>query len=109
MNALWQPLTDSANNLGINTNFKGVFLNQGGPINNWSPPYYSVGAPNPNTFRINNQDYQAYFRNWDDSQPAQVQFQDATAAQTGVVFKQSGTTATAKYKLHLASSSADGW
>lgn len=43
---------------------------------------------------------------WDDSQPAQIAFQNANAGQTGVVFKQSGATATAIYKAHLGSSSA---
>jgi hypothetical protein len=43
---------------------------------------------------------------WDDSNPSQVEYQNANAQQTGVVFKQSGATATAKYKAHLASSLA---
>jgi len=83
----------------LESKYKGVFLNQGGPINNWSPPYYSVGAPNPNTIG----GYESYFVKWDDSQPAQIAFQNANASQTGVVFKKSGATGTAKYKAHLAS------
>jgi hypothetical protein len=84
--------------------YKGVFLNQRYDVPN--AVYYSVGAPNPNTFRINNQDYQAYFQKWT-GHPDSVVYQNANAQQTGVVFKQSGATATAKYKLHLASSSPD--
>jgi len=87
-----------------NSWYKGVFLNQGFVGQN--AVYYSVGAPNPNTFRINNQDYQAYFQKWT-GHPDSVVYQNANAQQTGVVFKQSGATATAKYKLHLASSSPD--
>jgi hypothetical protein len=72
---------------------------------NWLPdrPNYSVGAPNPNT--ING--FASYFVKWDDSQPTQISFQDANATQTGVVFKLSNATATAKYKAHFGSSLAD--
>ncbi len=83
--------------------YKGVFLNESGPPF-WNPPYYSVGAPNPNTFTINGNNYSAYFRNWEGSS---VQYQNADAAQTGVVFTSSGATATANYKLHHASSSPE--
>jgi hypothetical protein len=85
-----------------NSWYKGVFLNQNP---NWLPdrPNYSVGAPSPNTIRIKNQDYQAYFQNWEGTN---VQYQNAALAQTGVVFTNTNATATAKYKLHLASNSA---
>jgi hypothetical protein len=43
---------------------------------------------------------------WDDSNPNQIEFQNANAQQTGVVFKAPGTTANAKYKAHFASSSS---
>jgi hypothetical protein len=89
------------NNLGINTNFNGVFLNE---TPQWDPlkPNYSVGAPNPNY--ING--IESYFVNWDNATPSQVEFQYPNEQQTGVVFKQSGVTATAKYKAYLASSSS---
>lgn len=81
----------------LNHPYRGVFLDQ--PIVS-GRPYYSVGAPNPDTIA----GFEAFFVRWDDSQPTQVVFQNAAASQTGVVFKQSGATATAKYKAHLASS-----
>jgi hypothetical protein len=77
----------------------GVFLNQVPDPNDPNKPYYSVGAPNPNTIG----GFESYFVNWDNANPSQVEFQNSNAAQTGVVFKQSGATATAKYKAHLAS------
>jgi hypothetical protein len=42
--------------------YNGVFLNQD-PAQ--TPTYYSVGAPNPNTFTINLNNYTAYFQNWE--------------------------------------------
>jgi len=77
--------------------YRGVFLNQ--DYNIPGNPYYSVGAPNPNT--ING--FTSYFVNWTGTS---VQFQNATAAQTGVVFTNSGATATARYKARLGYSSA---
>jgi hypothetical protein len=77
-----------------------VFLNQVPDPNDPNKPYYSVGAPNPNTIG----GFESYFVNWDNANPSQVEFQNANAQQTGVVFKQSNATATAKYKAHLASS-----
>jgi hypothetical protein len=81
--------------------YRGVFLNEN---TQWDPlkPNYSVGAPNPDT--INN--HTSYFVKWDDSNPTQVGYQNAYAQQTGVVFKQSGATAVAKYKAYLRSSSS---
>jgi len=79
--------------------YRGVFLNQGGPPE-WNPPYYSVGAPNPNTIG----GFESYFVNWT-GHPDSVGYQNANAQQTGVVFKTSNATAVAKYKAHLASSS----
>ncbi|MFN0158600.1 MAG: hypothetical protein ACKVRP_11090, partial [Bacteroidota bacterium] len=74
----------------------GVFLNQSGPPF-WNPPYYSVGAPQVNTIG----GFESYFVNWSGTN---VQYQNASAMQTGVVFTSSGATATARYKGHLLSS-----
>lgn len=71
--------------------YRGVFLNQGEP-NFTRPPYYSVGAPSPQTIG----GFGACFAKWDDSNPTQVQFRNPTAQQTGVVFGQAGATAVAK-------------
>ncbi len=83
--------------------YRGVFLNENEQFDP-NKPYYSVGAPQPNTFTIGGNNYQAYFQNWEGTS---VRYQNANAAQTGVVFTSSNATATAKYKLHLASSSAN--
>jgi hypothetical protein len=74
-----------------------VFLNQ--DYNIPGNPYYSVGAPQQQIIG----GLESYFVNWDNANPSQVEFQNANALQTGVVFKQSNATATAKYKAHLAS------
>jgi hypothetical protein len=64
----------------------GVFLNQSGPPL-WNPPYYSVKVSQavqdiylPQTGRYHN----FYFQGWTGKE---VQFEDSTALQTGVVFK----------------------
>ncbi len=80
--------------------YRGVFLNQVPDPNDLNKPYYSVGAPSSQTIG----GFESYFVKWDDSQPTQIAFQNASALQTGVVFKQSGATATANYKGHLVSS-----
>jgi len=72
----------------------GVFLNEN-PNFDAGKPNYSVGAPNPNT--ING--FTSYFLNWT-GHPDSVAFQNANAAQTGVVFKLSGATARALYKAN---------
>ncbi|MBX2991122.1 MAG: T9SS type A sorting domain-containing protein [Bacteroidetes bacterium] len=90
--------------ISTTSEYRGVFLNQVPDPQDPLKPYYSVGAPNPNTFTINGNNYSAYFRNWEGSS---VQYQNADAAQTGVVFTSSGAMATANYKLHLASSSPE--
>ncbi|MBI5472494.1 MAG: hypothetical protein HY961_09135 [Ignavibacteriae bacterium] len=82
--------------------YNGVFLNQ--DYNIPGNPYYSVGAPNPNTFTVGEQNYLAYFQNWEGTG---VQYQNAGAAQTPVVFTNAGAMATARYKAHLASTSTD--
>lgn len=100
-NAIYHSVSSGTNNVGTSTGHQGVFLNQ--DYNIPGNPYYSVGAPNPNTIA----GFTSYFQKWDDSNPSQVQFQDANAQQTGIVFKQSAATATAKYKAHLGSSSTN--
>jgi len=75
----------------------GVFLGQ--PIIG-GRPYYSVGAPNPNY--ING--IESYFQYWTGTN---VQFQNAGADQTAVVFQQPNATAMTVYKAHLLSSSGN--
>ena len=102
--ALFKSVPYAINNLGTSTIHKGVFLNQN-PRFEPGKPNYSVGAPNVNTFNVGGQNYQAYFQNWTGDTNF-VQYQYPSAAQTGVVFKQNGATATARYKAHLGSSIA---
>jgi hypothetical protein len=78
-------------NLGLNTSYKGVFLNQWYDVPN--NPYYTVRAQQEQT--ING--VKGYFVNWSGDQNA-VQYQNANNRETPVVFKQSGATATALYK-----------
>jgi len=63
----------------------GVFLNQGYP--RWDPPYYSVGAPNPNTIG----GYPAYFQNWTGTN---VTYRSANKDTSAIVFTGSNATAT---------------
>jgi hypothetical protein len=92
----WQPDFTTTYSQGPYP-YNGAFLLQGYP--GWNPPYYSVGAPVPND--ING--FTSYFLYWNGTN---VQYQNASAAQTGVVFTNTGATATAKYKAHLGSSTA---
>ncbi len=102
LQAIFHPVESATNNVGVNSPYRGVFLNQG---SDWQPPYYSVGAPNPQTFTIGANNYTAYFQNWEENSNY-LEYQNSSLPQTGVVFKSSGATATANYKLHLASNSA---
>ena len=91
-------VNSAQNNLGINTNYKGVFLNQGYP--GWNPPLYSVAAPS--TATISNIE-SAFFIKWAGQYAT---FQDSFALQTPLVFTGGNATASALYKAHLGSSSA---
>jgi len=76
--------------------YGGVFLNQ--DYNVPGHPYYSVGAPNPNTIG----GYPAYFQNWTGTN---VTYRSANKDTSAIVFTASNATAVAKYKAHLASGS----
>lgn len=99
MSAPFKSVPYAQNNIGINTAYKGVFLNQGGPPE-WVPPYYSVNAPSPQVIG----GYESYFSHWSGTN---VTFQNANAQQTGVVFTNSGATAIANYKGHLITNSVN--
>ncbi|MEW6510474.1 MAG: hypothetical protein AB1428_05885, partial [Bacteroidota bacterium] len=83
----------------------GVFLNQIPDPQNPNKPYYTVGALSPQTIG----GFTSNFLNWR-AHPDSASFLDSTAAQTGVVFKQSNAKVTAIYKANLGSnlSSATG-
>ena len=92
MLADYLDLQYSTNNIGINTPYQGVFLNQGWP--NWDPPYYSVKAdyvqdiPLQQTGRT----HKFYFQGWSASPVGSATFQDSSALETPVVFKQANAT-----------------
>ncbi|MGH2568422.1 MAG: hypothetical protein ACRDGA_08795, partial [Bacteroidota bacterium] len=86
-------LSDPANTL-----YKGVFLNQ--EFTGANPVYYSVNAP---AQTING--FTSYFQNWTVTS-GQADFQNANAAQTAVVFRQTNTTVTARYKANMGSSTS---
>ncbi len=92
-------VVDSANNVGINTKYKGVHLNQSGLNAGWAPPYYSVSAPQ--TQSIGN--FTGYFMGWTGTN---VAFQNAGALQTAVVFQAPNAVAAAQYKGHLCSNTS---
>jgi uncharacterized repeat protein (TIGR02543 family) len=77
-----------------------VFLNQGGPVNNWAPPYYSIRAAQTQTITVNGQNYLAYFQNWNSKGATVAQPNNDT---TAVVFNHAGDTITANYKVKLGS------
>jgi hypothetical protein len=83
-----------------NQPYRGVFLNENEQFDP-NKPYYSVGAPSPQT--IGN--FTWNFINWTTTQGS-ASFQNANAAQTGVVFQSGNTHVAARMKAHLASSSA---
>jgi len=78
-----------------NQSMGGVFLGQevSGGL-----PYYSVGAPNPNTIA----GFTAYFQNWTGTN---VTYRSANKDTSAIVFTASNATAVANYKAHLASGS----
>jgi hypothetical protein len=84
----------------LESKYKGVFLNQGEP-NFTRPPYYSVGAPNPNTIG----GYESYFMNWT-GDANQVAYRTPDKDTTAVGFKTANATAVARYKAFFGTSSS---
>jgi hypothetical protein len=90
-----------------NQTYKGVFFDQGWPI--WAPPYYSVKAEQVKNINLGGAlgTRTFYFQNWSGTE---VQFADATALQTGVVFKDNlpgvDPFVNANYKGHFLSNSS---
>jgi len=67
--------------------YRGVFLNQVPDPNDPNKPYYSVGAPNPNTIA----GFTAYFQNWTGTN---VTYRSANKDTSAIVFTASNATAT---------------
>jgi Secretion system C-terminal sorting domain len=95
-NAIWHSHSSPfAITTGPTDPNRGVFTNE---FFGQSSPYYSIGAQASQTIGS----VTSCFLNWSGSR---VTFQDASAESTGVVFTDTGATATALYKAHLASNS----
>lgn len=84
--------------------YKGVFLNQDPTL---TPTYYSVGALDEQPINLGGGlgTHKFYFQNWTGTD---VNFQDANANQTGVVFTGSNAVVTANLKGNLLSNSPGG-
>jgi len=90
----------SANNLGISTSYKGVFVNQNQTFSPFQP-IYSVAAPATQPYN----GYTWAFVNW--SATNGTYFQNSTNLTTPVVFGGSGSVITANYKgIHLSTNAS---
>ncbi len=104
--ALWydtltSPFNPNTNSAGSGSQYKGVFLNQGGNLPNLTPPYYSVRVPYTQTIGS----YQnCNFVTWVATASSPAQFQGASSSWTPVVFRSSTDTLKARYKEALYSS-----
>lgn len=110
MSADFLSVDYSSNNIGINTQYNGVFLDQ--DYNIPGNPYYSVksdasqeitlyttGNPAGRTHRF-------YFQNWGGTE---VQYENNNALETGVVFTSGNAEATANLKGTQLSNDDDGY
>jgi hypothetical protein len=95
-NAILHSLAFGQYNIGLNSEYKGVFLNQ--PMTSGNA-YYSVNADYEQT--INGITWQ--FAKWV-ATTGSASFQNAFAQYTGVMFTESGTTVSALYKVPYHSS-----
>ena len=86
--------------------YNGVFLNQ-----DYIDPgksYYTVKADAEQTIPVNGQNRKFYFLNWT-GDVNKVEFQDSTALQTGVVFKDANVVVSAQLKGNLVSGQTDAY
>ncbi|MBI5661657.1 MAG: peptidase S8, partial [Ignavibacterium album] len=99
--APFKSLPNTNNNLAINSNHQGVFLNQSGPGSNWLPPYYSVKADYVQNIPLQQtgRTHTFYFQRWDASPQGSAIFQDTNAVETPVVFNQENATVQANLEL----------
>ena len=88
--------------------YKGVFLEQGGPISNLTPPYYSINTKATKT--INGR--VCYFKEWSantiDGSPSAL-FNNASLSQTDVVFEKNGAVVSALMKGTSLSNSTSAY
>ncbi|MEX1140196.1 MAG: FlgD immunoglobulin-like domain containing protein [Bacteroidota bacterium] len=110
MNAEFKPVQYASNNVGVGSQWKGVFLNQSGPGASWQGTYYSVKARSHLFFwpvcstwsedeehpHPSHQGMTYVFGNWSGTN---VQFQYSTSLETPVVFTASGAVVKAIYSL----------
>ena len=85
--------------------YKGLFLNQSGPQNDWEGSFYSVGSPTEQTITVNGQSRKFFPYRWGGTG---VTIQDDDAGETGIVFTTSNAVATGVLKGQLMSSSTTG-
>lgn len=83
--------------------YKGVFLNQSGPSNNWAPPYYAVRAQSTQTAMIGGVNRTLYFQNWSSNGAT---FQNPTSLETPVVFNSANAVVSPNYKATQLSSTS---
>ncbi|MCK9424942.1 MAG: T9SS type A sorting domain-containing protein [Ignavibacteriaceae bacterium] len=104
----FSPFTPNGTNLFAESiyPYNGVFLDQSGPPF-WNPPYYTVKVTSPQPISLNGRTHTFYFQNWSGTE---VQFENASALQTGVVFKDNipgvDPIVSANYKGHFLSNSS---
>ncbi len=84
--------------LTFDSKYQGVFLNQGYNQGQWTPPYYSLRAPQQQVIPFHGEDITWYFQGWEGER---VSFQSPEQNETAVVFLQDSAEARALYKGHL--------
>ncbi len=108
--AIFYNFTNSFSPTG---DYKGIFLNQSGPEDNWVGTYYKVGTPNEfHTSSVHGENRSFYFGKWsailDGDNDSTAQFQDNAAFETGVVFRNENAVVNANMKGERMSDSFTG-
>ena len=85
--------------------YKGIFLNQSGPLYDWEGSYYSVGSPAEQLITVNGQSRKFYPLSWGGTG---ITLQNLVSPETGIVFNTSNAVATATLKGQLMSNSTSG-
>ncbi len=92
-NAQLSYLSNTQNNLSINSDRQGVLLNQGLP--NWSPPYYTVSIPSTITLPPNGSTHKIYVLGWNTNNAL---LENQYTLETGIAFTGSQASASANLK-----------
>mgnify|MGYP003805339601 CR=1 FL=1 len=106
MSAPFKSVNSTTNNLGLNTPYNGVFLNQWYDVTNNS--YYTIRAPQTVDFGGDIGIRPVYFLNWSyDANKVSVKYPNYN--ETPVVFKSGNAVITANLKASLISSSSSAF